>query len=98
MTDSEPLDLTQYQDIHGIEATNVLAARDFYTVGDPYDRTEPQTRGRRSASTTAKPMGSFLRTHVTSTAFSLTSSRDELSADSRRVTGAADRADTAAHQ
>ena len=40
MTDSEPLDLTQYQEIHGIEATNVLAARDFYTVGDPYDRTE----------------------------------------------------------
>jgi len=33
-------DLTQYQDIHGTAATNVLAARDFYTVEDPYERAE----------------------------------------------------------
>jgi len=45
MTDSEPLDLTQYQDIHGAAATNVLTARDFYAVEDPYERTEtPDSR------------------------------------------------------
>lgn len=31
-------ELTQYQDIHAAAATNVFAARDHYTVGDPYDR------------------------------------------------------------
>ncbi|AGB31775.1 hypothetical protein C488_14997 [Natrinema pellirubrum DSM 15624] len=30
--------LTQYQDIHGTAATNVLAARDYYTVEEPYER------------------------------------------------------------
>jgi len=33
-------DLTQYRDIHGAAATNVLAARDPYTVEDPYERDE----------------------------------------------------------
>ncbi len=33
--------LTQYQDIHDAAATNVLAARDYYTVEDPYERSEP---------------------------------------------------------
>ncbi|MGQ4557417.1 hypothetical protein [Halobellus sp. GM3] len=37
---TELQDLTQYQDIHGAAATNVLAARDHYTVKDPYERTE----------------------------------------------------------
>ncbi|WP_049928732.1 hypothetical protein [Halopiger goleimassiliensis] len=38
-------DLTQYQDIHGAAATNVLAAREHYTVEDPYERTEtPDSR------------------------------------------------------
>ncbi|MGB9964085.1 hypothetical protein [Halobacterium sp. CBA1126] len=32
--------LTQYQDIHGAAATNVLAARDYYTVEDPYERAD----------------------------------------------------------
>jgi hypothetical protein len=36
---------TQYQDIHGAAATNVLAARDFYTVEDLYKRAEtPHSR------------------------------------------------------
>jgi hypothetical protein len=35
---TELQDLTQYQDIHGAAATNVLAARDFYTIADPYER------------------------------------------------------------
>ena len=35
---SELRDLTQYRDIHGAAATNVLAARDHYTVEDPYER------------------------------------------------------------
>lgn len=35
---SELQDPTQYRDIHGAAATNVLAARDHYTVSDPYDR------------------------------------------------------------
>ena len=38
---SELQDLTQYRDIHGAAATNVLAARDHYTVEDPYERDEP---------------------------------------------------------
>ncbi|WP_049922416.1 hypothetical protein [Halopiger djelfimassiliensis] len=33
-------DLTQYQDIHGAAATTVLAAREHYTVLDPYERAE----------------------------------------------------------
>ena len=37
---SELQDLTQYRDIHGAAATNVLAARDHYTVEDPYERDE----------------------------------------------------------
>ena len=35
---SELQDLTQYRDVHGAAATNVLAARDHYTVDDPYER------------------------------------------------------------
>ncbi|WP_435066750.1 hypothetical protein [Haloplanus sp. C73] len=35
---TELRNLTQYQDVHGAAATNVLAARDHYTVADPYDR------------------------------------------------------------
>ncbi|WP_137290027.1 hypothetical protein [Natronorubrum halophilum] len=34
-------DMTQYQDIHGAAATNVLAARDHYTVTDPYNEDDP---------------------------------------------------------
>ena len=42
---SELQDLTQYRDIHGAAATNVLAARDHYTVEDPYERDEtPDSR------------------------------------------------------
>jgi len=42
---SELQDLTQYRDIHGAAATNVLAARDHYTVDDPYERAEtPDSR------------------------------------------------------
>lgn len=37
---AELRDITQYQDIHGAAASNVLAARDHYTVEDPYDREE----------------------------------------------------------
>jgi hypothetical protein len=33
-------DRTQYRDIHGAAATNVLAARNHYTVEDPYERDE----------------------------------------------------------
>ena len=37
--------LTQYQDIHGAAATNVLAARDYYTVDDPYEQADtPDSR------------------------------------------------------
>ncbi|GAA0273726.1 hypothetical protein [Halobacterium noricense] len=37
--------LTQYQDIHGAAATNVLAARDYYTIEDPYERDDtPDSR------------------------------------------------------
>jgi len=38
---AELRELAQYQDIHGAAATNVLAARDHYTVEDPYERAEP---------------------------------------------------------
>lgn len=31
-------DITQYRDIHAAAASNVLAARDHYTVTDPYER------------------------------------------------------------
>jgi len=42
---SELQDLTQYQDVHGAAATNVLAAGDHYTVDDPYERDEtPDSR------------------------------------------------------
>jgi hypothetical protein len=42
---AELQDLTQYQDIHGAAATNVLAAHDYYTVEDPYDRDDtPDSR------------------------------------------------------
>jgi len=29
-------DIAQYSDVHGVAATNVLSAREFYTVEDPY--------------------------------------------------------------
>ncbi|OIB58195.1 hypothetical protein [Natrialba sp. SSL1] len=35
---AELRDITQYQDIHGAAATNVLAARNHYEVADPYER------------------------------------------------------------
>jgi hypothetical protein len=42
---SELQDLTQYRDIHGAAATNLLAARDYYRVHDPYERDEtPDSR------------------------------------------------------
>lgn len=42
---SELQDIAQYHDIHGAAATNVLAAQDYYTVADPYDRADtPDTR------------------------------------------------------
>ncbi|MCG1002918.1 MULTISPECIES: hypothetical protein [Halobacterium] len=42
---TELQELTQYQDIHGAAATNVLAARDYYTVEDPYERDDtPNSR------------------------------------------------------
>jgi hypothetical protein len=42
---TELQELTQYQDIHGAAGTNVLAARDYYTVQDPYERGEtPNSR------------------------------------------------------
>ncbi|MFP8890818.1 hypothetical protein ACLI4U_13770 [Natrialbaceae archaeon A-CW2] len=42
---SELRDLAQYHDIHGAAATNVLAARDYYTVEDPYERSDtPESR------------------------------------------------------
>lgn len=37
--------ITHYQDIHAAAATNVLAARDHYTVEDPYQRSDtPDSR------------------------------------------------------
>lgn len=42
---AELRDITQYQDIHGATATNVLAARDHYAVEDPYECDEtPDSR------------------------------------------------------
>ena len=42
---SELQDRTQYRNIHGAAATNVLAARNHYTVEAPYDRDEtPDSR------------------------------------------------------
>ncbi|WP_142860774.1 hypothetical protein [Salinigranum halophilum] len=35
---AELRDITQYQDIHSAAANNVLAARNHYTVEDPYER------------------------------------------------------------
>jgi len=38
-------DITQYQDIHAAAASNVLAARNHYTVEDPYERDDtPDSR------------------------------------------------------
>jgi len=37
---SELRDITQYQDIHSAAATNALAAQDYYTVEDPYVRSD----------------------------------------------------------
>ena len=38
-------DITQYQDIHATAANNVLAARNYYTVEDPYKREDtPDSR------------------------------------------------------
>ncbi|MBX0298111.1 hypothetical protein [Haloarcula nitratireducens] len=42
---AELCDITQYQDIHGAAASNVLAARSHYTVEDPYKREDtPDSR------------------------------------------------------
>ncbi len=42
---SELHDIRQYQDIHSAAATNVLAAQDYYTVVDPYERSDtPESR------------------------------------------------------
>ena len=42
---SELHDISQYQDIHSAAATNVLAAQDYYTVIDPYERSDtPESR------------------------------------------------------
>jgi predicted nucleic acid-binding protein len=42
---AELRDITQYQDIHGTAASNVLAARGRYTVEDPYERADtPDSR------------------------------------------------------
>jgi len=42
---AELRDITQYQDIHGAAANNVLAARGHYTVEDPYERDDtPDSR------------------------------------------------------
>ncbi|WP_255191864.1 hypothetical protein [Natronobeatus ordinarius] len=42
---SELRDVAQYHDIHGAAARNVLAARAYYAVEDPYDRSEtPDSR------------------------------------------------------
>lgn len=42
---SELQDIAQYDDIHGASANNVLAARDYYVVQDPYERVEtPESR------------------------------------------------------
>jgi predicted nucleic acid-binding protein len=42
---TELRDITQYQDIHGAAASNVLAARGHYTVEGPYEREDtPDSR------------------------------------------------------
>jgi predicted nucleic acid-binding protein len=42
---AELQDITQYQDIHGAAASNVLAAETYYAVEDPYDSAEtPDSR------------------------------------------------------
>ena len=42
---AELRDITQYQDIHATAANNVLAARNYYTVEDPYKREDtPDSR------------------------------------------------------
>ena len=42
---SELRDLAQYHDIHGAAATNVLAARGYYAIESPYDRSDtPDSR------------------------------------------------------
>lgn len=42
---TELREITQYQDIHGVAASNVLAARSHYTVADPYQRSDtPDSR------------------------------------------------------
>lgn len=42
---SELHDIKQYQDIHSAAANNVLAAEDYYTVEDPYERSDtPESR------------------------------------------------------
>lgn len=42
---TELCDITQYQDIHAAAANNVLAARNHYTVEDPYERDDtPDSR------------------------------------------------------
>lgn len=42
---AELRELTQYQDIHGTAAKNVLTTRDYYYVEDPYERAEtPDSR------------------------------------------------------
>ena len=67
-------DITQYQDIHAAVANNVLAARDYYTVDDPYEHDETPDSRPTFGSTTAEPTVSFSRTRSTSTGFSPTSS------------------------
>lgn len=42
---SELRDISQYQDIHGAAANNVLAAEEYYSVSDPYQQDEaPDSR------------------------------------------------------
>jgi len=42
---AELRDIAQYQDIHAAAASNVLAARSYYTIENPYDRDEtPESR------------------------------------------------------
>jgi hypothetical protein len=41
---AELRDITQYQDIHGAAANNVLTASEFYTVKDPYEESDTGSR------------------------------------------------------
>lgn len=42
---SELRDIAQYDDIHGAAANNVLAAREYYAVEEPYERADtPESR------------------------------------------------------